>query len=261
MGSVESVTILRCEVGSTAHGTGLPGREDLDEMSIAVPPPAYVTGLQQWEQDVIRIDTPTGRNLAEGERSTPDTYELTRYSLAKWMRLATSGNPSILMPLWAPVRETTGWGEALQELAPSIVSKLAIDRYAGYMRSQALRLLGLRGNGHGKRGGGGRTEYIEEFGYDTKFAMHMVRLGFQGIELMETGAVSEPMQGVPLDFCVNVRHGRIPVDDVIGQAVDMHNILMEMRDGKRPVVVRDVPDRELIDKFLHDTYMEVWAVE
>lgn len=255
---MDSTTILRCEVGSTAHGTGLPGREDLDEMSIAVPPPEYVTGLQNWEQDVIRIDVPTGRNLQEGERSTPDTYELTRYSLAKWMRLAASGNPSILMPLWSPVRESTMWGERLRELAPLIVSKLAIDRYAGYMRSQAMRLLGLRGNGHGKRGGGGRTEYIDEFGYDTKFAMHMVRLGFQGVELMETGSISEPMQGEPLDFCVDVRHGRIDVDDVIYRAIELDAVLQTMKNGERSVVVRSEPDRKAIDEFLHQTYMEVW---
>ena len=32
-------TILLVEVGSTAHGTGLPGGEDHDEMGVVIEPP------------------------------------------------------------------------------------------------------------------------------------------------------------------------------------------------------------------------------
>ena len=38
-------TILLVEVGSTAHGTGLPGGEDHDEMGVVVETPAQVLGL------------------------------------------------------------------------------------------------------------------------------------------------------------------------------------------------------------------------
>lgn len=43
----------------------------------------------------------------------------------------------------------------------------------GYMQSPAQRLLGARGSI------GGRAELIEAHDYDTKYAMHCARLGFQ----------------------------------------------------------------------------------
>ena len=247
-------TILRCEVGSTAHGTGIDGKEDLDEMSIAVPHPDYVLGLETWEQDVIRQDK--GRSLGPHERSTPDTYELTRYSLQKWAKLATAGNPSILMMLWAPIRENTQWGYYIRDAGPGLfLSRHAIHRYGGYMRAQAQRLLGTRGSGHGKRGSGQREEYIGEMGYDTKFAMHMVRLGFQGLELAETGTVQLPMHGEAGNFCRAVRRGEVPLDDVLAKAFYLHD---KLSDPRLIVPFPEEADRDKINSALAAIHTEVW---
>jgi hypothetical protein len=32
-----------------------------------------------------------------------------------------------------------------------------------------------------------RAELVEQFGYDTKYAIHTLRLGHQGVEFLETG--------------------------------------------------------------------------
>ena len=39
-----------------------------------------------------------------------------------------------------------------------------------------------------------RPELIERFGYDTKYAMHALRLGFQGTEISTEARLSLPMQ-------------------------------------------------------------------
>lgn len=254
-----TIDLLRCEVGSTAHGTGLPGGEDLDEMAIAVPPKGYVLGLRQWEQDIIRIDTSTGRHLGEGERSTPDTYELTRYSLHKWMRLATQGNPSILMMLWGPVRDSTPEGEALRGLAPAILSKRCLARYAGYMRSQTLRLVGEKGSGHGVRGGGGRTELIDVHGYDTKFAMHAVRLGFQGVELAHTGRVALPMEGEAGEFCRATRLGQVGFGDWFDKALELHSELERLQSGVTCELASE-PDWSRVESYMIETYTSIWGI-
>lgn len=75
----------------------------------------------------------------------------------------------------------------------------------GYMQSQTQRLLGLRGGGHGKRGGGQREELVAKHGFDTEYAMHCSRLGFQCIELLTTGRLSLPIQGEPADWLRAVR--------------------------------------------------------
>jgi hypothetical protein len=40
-------TIMLVEVGSTAHGTGLPGGEDHDELGVVMEDPAAILGLNE----------------------------------------------------------------------------------------------------------------------------------------------------------------------------------------------------------------------
>jgi len=127
------------------------------------------------------------RTQPEGSRSGPGDTDRTLHSLRRFVRLAGSGNPSILMCFWAPVLFAVDDGRSLQALGPHFVGRHVIPRYRGYMRAQAERLLGVRGrSGHGRRGGGGREELISQYGYDTKYAMHCARLGFQRLKLPET---------------------------------------------------------------------------
>jgi hypothetical protein len=116
------------------------------------------------------------------------------------------------MSLWAPVLYRTAWGDQLQSLGDAFIGRHIIPRYRGYMESQGLRLLGLRGRAHGRRGGGQRDELIAEHGYDTKYAMHAARLGFQGIELLTTGRLNLPIQGEPAEWLRAVRRGELPFD-------------------------------------------------
>src|SRR5688572_19834939 len=125
------------------------------------------------------------RTQPDGVRSGPGDIDRTLHSLRRFVRLAASGNPSILMALWAPVEYATNEGRELQSLGNAFVGRHVIPRYRGYMQSQAMRLLGLRGGGHGRRGGGGREQLIEAHGYDTKYAMHC------GVDAVEGSAVAD----------------------------------------------------------------------
>ena len=51
-------TILLVEVGSTAHGTGLPGGEDHDEMGVVIETPAQVLGLGASVRTVMQRTQP-----------------------------------------------------------------------------------------------------------------------------------------------------------------------------------------------------------
>ena len=61
------------------------------------------------------------RTQPEGARSGPDDTDRTLHSLRRFVRLAASGNPSILMALWAPVLHSTPAGEELRALADAFV--------------------------------------------------------------------------------------------------------------------------------------------
>jgi hypothetical protein len=183
-------TILLVEVGSTAHGTGLPGGEDHDEMGVVIESPEDVVGTSERG-----FATVMQRTQPDGARSGPGDTDRTLYSLRRFLRLAASGNPSILMSFWAPILFATDEGRELRALGDAFIGRHVVPRYRGYMQSQAMRLLGTRGGGHGTRGGGKREELVAAHGYDTKYAMHCARLGFQCIELLETRRLELPIEG------------------------------------------------------------------
>lgn len=199
--------ILLTEVGSTAHGTGIPGGEDHDETAIVIETPEQVFMLGNELKNHMQ------RTQPEGARSGPGDTDRQIYSLRSFLKLATSGNPSIQLVFWAPIIQITPLGKRLRELTPHIISRDIIPKYRGYMNSQVMRMDGLKGNGHGRRGGGKREELIEAHGYDSKFAMHAARLGYQCLELLDTGKLELPIQGEPGDFLRKVRRGEVPIDE------------------------------------------------
>ncbi|MCP3883318.1 MAG: nucleotidyltransferase [Sulfitobacter sp.] len=251
--SLPDTAILMVEVGSTAHGTGIAGGEDHDQLAVVVETPEQVLGL-----DEHGLKTVMQRTQPEGVRSGPGDTDRTLHSLRRFVRLAASGNPSILMTMWAPVEFSTPIGEELRGLGEAFVGRHVVPRYRGYMQSQARRLLGLSGGGHGRRGGGGREELISEFGYDTKYAMHCARLGFQCLELLRTGGLELPIQGEPADWLRAVRYGQVEFDQWWERSLELDAQLEAIGEDAS---IREGPDRERIDAWCVDAHRRVWAEE
>ncbi|TKK89293.1 nucleotidyltransferase [Herbidospora galbida] len=217
-------SILRCEIGSRLHGTHLGDAGDRDELGICVEPPEYVIGLRPFEQYIHR-------SVPEGVRSGPGDLDLTVYSLRKWMRLALDGNPTVLLALFAPDATVTPLGAELLAEGPSfILSRRAADRFIGYLRAQRDR---------------GRTP---------KAAGHMVRLGLQGAELLETGRITLPMP--QREVIVAIRTGEIGRDEALAMAARLERRLAELA----PVsVLPEHPDEARADAWLVDAYRRTWA--
>lgn len=233
--------ILRGVVGSTAHGTGLEGQEDRDEMGVFIEPPENVCGL-------TTIDHYLWRTQPEGTRSTPGDLDLVMYSLRKFCRLAVKGNPSVLMLLWLQdYLVKTTLGQRLIDLRDNFISWEAGSRYLGYLSSQKKGLLGERSPKVS------RPELIAQFGYDTKYAMHALRLGLQGIELLTHHHLSIPISEPARTLLTTIRKGELPLAEVL-------RLITEAEDTLRHLVqieVREV-DRRVIDRFLVDAHLHYW---
>lgn len=244
-------TILVVEVGSTAHGTGIPDGEDHDEMVVTMPTPQQTLGIDEPDTDAM------WRTKPEGERSMPGDIDRQIYSLAKFVRLALAGNPSIMLAFWAPVLVSHPIGRDLQLLGPAFVGRHIVPRYRGYMAAQIQRLDGLKAR-HGKRASGRREELIAEHGYDTKFAMHAARLGYQGIELLRTGRLELPMG--PMHDAGNwlraVRRGEVPQDEWRTMVTQLDHELDILGTEEN---YNEGPDRAAINEFCLAAYRRWWG--
>lgn len=234
-------TILQGVVGSTVHGLHVGATDDRDEMGICVEPWQHYFGLRPRFEQIVR------RTQPEGVRSGPGDLDLVIYSLAKWTKLATAGNPTILTLLFLPERFIlidSPTGKALRELAPLFITPNIFDRYLGYMRQQRHRLTN-------KVKMPNRAELVAQYGYDTKYAGHLLRLGYQGIELAETGRLTLPMLDPVRQHIVDVRTGKFTEADVLLEAQDLEHKLLRLK------ATTTLPplDTARIEAFVLDTYM------
>lgn len=97
-----------------------------------------------------------------------------------------------------------------------------------------------------------RPELVARYGFDTKYAGHLLRLGFQGIELAETGRLTLPMPPVQRTHILAVRQGQVPLADVLRQAQRMEEQLASLREHG-PFANR-FPDRERVEAFVVALY-------
>jgi predicted nucleotidyltransferase len=249
--------ILRVLVGSTVHGTAIEGQDDIDEMGIAVEPPRTTLGLDTFEHYVFRTAEPNGPVGGKSVISRPGDLDLVVYSLRKYAGLAARGNPTVLVPLFVTedaVRYQTELGHELRANRDMFLSKQAGLRFKGYMHSQREGLMGLRSGGTRNQG---RQDIRDKYGYDVKFAMHMLRLGYQGLELLRTGQISLPMKGHALRVCQRVRQGGETKDWCLAEAVMLEAHLEQaMKESRLP----DAPSWDRINHWLVDAHLRHWGL-
>jgi hypothetical protein len=257
----EAGTVLLVQVGSGVHGTSITGQDDRDEMGVCLEPSAFVTGL-------ARVRTPDGRWIrfeqyemhtaweragGVAERSGAGDLDIVIYGARKWAGLAAAGNPTVLLPLWVPESEVvtiTEAGRELRQYADRFVSKNVAERFLGYLASQKRAMTDA---------GGGRTArpaHIGERGYDVKFAMHALRLGVQGIELITTGRVTLPIPEPQLSQLRSVRSDEWPLENVLAWLADLEHELEALQASNE---LPEQPDWAWINDWLHRSHTEYWA--
>jgi len=239
--------ILRGIVGSTVHGLSNPGTDDRDEMGVCVEPPEYVVGLRPFEHWVFRTQ-------AEGVRSGPGDLDLTIYGLRKYCRMALKGSPTVLLLLFIDgddVLERKPLGVELQKLAPAFVSRRAGRAFLGYVDAQRRGLLGER---HATR----TREVSPEHGYDTKYAMHALRIVHQGYELLTTGRINLPVAEPERSSLMRVRQGEVPLSEVLDR---LHEQSARLEHAMLSDDLPEEPEHERVDRFLVDAYQRAWDGE
>ena len=98
-----------------------------------------------------------------------------------------------------------------------------------------------------------RVGLFEKYGYDTKFASHLVRLLYEGKELLETGSLVFPLKESQL--ILDIKNGKYEMVDVIAMADDLET---ELRYAKEHSNLPKNPNyhaiQELSKEMLYDWF-------
>lgn len=180
-------------------------------------------------------------------------HDLVIYSLEKFIRLAINGNPDVTPLLFSKNCKTkTLQGQELQDLTTFMIHKGWAKRFLGYMESQRQKLVGERGQKRVNRPG-----LVEKYGWDTKYGYHLIRLGYQGVELMETGKITMPFTGDQRDHLLAIRNGLVPLNECLQEAGDLERKLKDLAESDQ---WPDQPNKEYVDEWLRATYWSTWKL-
>jgi predicted nucleotidyltransferase len=167
--------------GSIAYGTNTP-TSDTDFRGIFLPLRKHILGLGDYDC------------YHSPEQSEED---MVLYSIKKYVRLALQNNPNVLEMMFTDKKHytvLTEQGQILIDNRQKFLSKKCFNSFGGYAMSQLKRMTMAEGKPTHGVGNPSRQVIRKKFGYDTKAAMHLVRLMRMCVEILrdETLIVLRP---------------------------------------------------------------------
>jgi hypothetical protein len=177
------------------------------------------------------------------------------YSLRKYIRLVTKGNPTAMLPLWClseAVLSINAIGEELRDHREAFLSQQAVERFLGYMYDQHEAMMGRSRPGKLPS----RPELVEKYGWDVKYGSHALRLAYQGHEICTTGMLSLPLRNPERAHVLAVKRGEIPRQEVSRSIVGLTEATVKML--KKGTPLPPEPDWVRINAFSIDAHLEHW---
>lgn len=168
--SIQYETIM----GSRAYGCSDLDSSDTDIYGFCVPPKEMI--FPHLAGEIVgfgKVRAPRfDQFLAYHVKTEHTEYDITIFSIVKYFQLCLENNPNMIDSLFTPrncVCHSTMIGELVRENRRLFLHKGAWFKFKGYSYSQMHKL--KTKNPEGKR-----VETIAKYGYDIKFAYHVVRL-------------------------------------------------------------------------------------
>jgi uncharacterized protein len=229
--------------GSELHGAKVGKTDDTDLYGIYIEAPEHALGLEPREHFVWST-------AGDERRNGPDDVDVTLYSLRKWAGMAAKGNATALHFLFAEPREIdpSAW-KKIQANAHLFLARTSAKQFLGFARDQFKRLTGEKGRG--KKGQ--RPEYIGKYGYDTKAAMHGLRLLYEGLELMKEERITLPRP--EKELLIRVRTGAWRLERVLAEA---QRLFKELEDSVLTSALPERVDRVAISRLVAKVHLEFW---
>jgi len=229
--------------GSHQHGAAIPGKvSDLDFYGVYVEPPQKILGVTSETHF-------TGGTQDQYERNRPGDEDYKCYTLQRWAGLACKGNPTIMGFLFTDCALPGVWRDFVQPHAHLFKARNHAKAFLGYAQGQVSRLNGSKGKGkHGQR-----PELEEAFGYDTKAAMHLMRLMFEAEEYMQTGKITYPRP--EKDLLLQIRQGGWSEQKLMLEYAEAEK---RVKKAMEKSTLPDQVDRDKISTLIAHCYLKHW---
>lgn len=211
-------------MGSIAYGVSS-DKSDHDIYGFCIPPkeevfphlngeiPGFGEPKKRFEQfQQSHIDDPS----AQGGKGIE--YDLTIYSIVKYMSLCMECNPNMIDSLFTPqecVLHITQVGTMVREARHLFLHKGAWPKFKGYAYAQLHKM-------RSKTPIGKRIELRDEFGYDVKFAYHTVRLLGECEQILMDGTIDLRRDREHLKA---IRRGELSENDIFQWASEKEKFL------------------------------------
>jgi len=172
---VKSCTQYETVVGSMAYGVNK-DESDEDVYGFCIPPketvfPHLAGIVHGYDKQVQNFDQYQQHHIRFSETKE---YDITIYGIVKYFRLCADGNPNMVDSLFTPancVKTITQVGSMVRENRKLFLSKKCWHTFKGYAYSQMSKIRSGTNKNNPKR-----QAEIQKFGYDLKFAYHLIRL-------------------------------------------------------------------------------------
>lgn len=229
--------------GSELHGAKVGQTDDTDIYGIYIEDPEHALGLNSREHFVWS-------SAGDDRRNGPDDVDITLYSLRKWAGMASKGNATALHFVFADPCEVDPktWKRVMSH-RELFLSRNSAKQFIGFADDQFKRLTGEKGSG--KKGQ--RPEYIGKYGYDTKAAMHGLRLLYECMELMQHGRITLPRP--EKDLLIEVRSGEWTLEQVLARA---KRLFKEVDQAVASSPLPEMVDFSAVSRFVAEIHLDFW---
>ncbi len=232
------------EMGSVAYGCS-GGGSDRDIYGFAIPPKNIV--FPHTAGDIMGFGTrqPTFDQWQQHHIKDPDKdieWDFQIYSIVRYFQLCMENNPNMLDSMFTPDRcvlKGTEVANMVRDKRKEFLSKLIWKKYRGYARSQLYKMTN-------KSPDGKRKALVEKFGYDVKFAYHIVRLMLEAEQILMYGDVDLECNS---ETFKSIRRGEWSEQEMrewfSAKTVSMETLYNSSK-------LRDEPDEKIIKQLLID---------
>ena len=179
---------FECITGSYSYGCNEPGSSDEDISGFCIPPkfilfPHLAGAVPGFGRKPEKFDQFTVHHVED--KGSRKEYDITIYGIVKFFQLCYENNPNMVDALFVPrrcVKHSTMLYEHVRDNRRMFLHKGSWHRFRGYAYAQLAKL--EKGNNKQSER---RQESIDKYGFDTKFAYHIVRLALECEQILSTG--------------------------------------------------------------------------